>query len=230
MPITLEVQEKAKSQAEEIDRLVSEPITADTLLRGRDQGAGESTWMLQLGKLAVDIEETLPQGTDDLELRLLLSTITKLRLAMPSALETGKYFEVEVLCTDVHNIVERLNARTETERLREPAAAAAFVFDKLRDVASSKQLAAILGVSDRTISAWRGGATVSRNADRVRLVAELVRELDFQVIPSGLAIWFEQPIQCLGGETPVEMMDEDLPRARRELLQFVGEGSDQLGI
>jgi hypothetical protein len=91
------------------------------------------------------------------------------------------------------------------------------VFDVLRGVGVG-DLSRLLGVSTKTVNAWRAGGPVSRNAERVVLLAQLLTYLRASMSPAGLVMWFDAPREQLGGGTPLELLDKHAGVAREQLV------------
>lgn len=138
--------------------------------------------------------------------------------------------ELEMLRADVLNLTERIAELEQSQRLGEPTVAAEWVLEKLSGVASEQQLTQIMGVESEGLADFRQEGPAPSEAARVQLVADLVQQLDRQMTPAGIVMWFEHPLRRLGGVTPVEMMNRSLPEARTRLMKFLVEGSAQLGL
>lgn len=84
--------------------------------------------------------------------------------------------EIELATMRMADIVRRMHQRLQRGELDDPQAAAAYVFERLEGL-SAGDLARLLGVSARTVTAWRQGSAVRQNAVRVALVAQLTADL-----------------------------------------------------
>lgn len=74
------------------------------------------------------------------------------------------------------------------------------------------RLAAILGVSPRTLQRWLSAsgstAPVDADADRVRLIASAVAHLRHSLTGRGVIEWFERPHPMIGERSPLQILDE----------------------
>lgn len=70
------------------------------------------------------------------------------------------------------------------------------------------ELAAALGVSQRTIGRWQAGETVPQRAARAELaeLAELYQHLFRTFEDEAVPVWLRTPSRYLGGVMPVEMV------------------------
>jgi uncharacterized protein (DUF2384 family) len=84
------------------------------------------------------------------------------------------------------------------------------------------RLAAILGVSPRTLQRWlspSGSATpADADADRVRLVASVVAHLRHSLTGRGVIGWFERPHPMIEDRAPKQLLDE--PEALQRLSRL----------
>ncbi|MBA3718220.1 MAG: hypothetical protein H0W87_08345 [Actinobacteria bacterium] len=96
----------------------------------------------------------------------------------------------------------------------------------LADTAEVPQtsLAELLGVSLRQFQRWISphtkGEPEGDDARRLRTVARIVNQLRFSLTPSGAVDWFTWPRDDLGGQRPIELLD-DLGRLP-ELIAIAG--------
>jgi hypothetical protein len=130
---------------------------------------------------------------------------------------------IELAALMVGDVVRRVGRRLEHDALDDPRAAADFVFATL-PAAGAGDLGRLLGVSTKTIGAWRAGRPVTRNADRVVLVAQVLTHLRASMTPRGVVLWFDGPRAQLDGRTPLELLDQDGPAAAREPLTALARG------
>lgn len=100
------------------------------------------------------------------------------------------------------------------------------VVGELLSKASAQEMATILGVSAKTLAAWRDGAEIrSSNAKRLVLVARCLLLLRATMTPTGLLMWFQAPVAQLDGRSPVEEMDRDPGAAGGERLLAFAAGA-----
>jgi hypothetical protein len=149
---------------------------------------------------------------DDAVARRLLVALLALEQAVQDDDGEDRAWRVREHVTVMADLLSLMLRRLEHQELDDPAAAAAFVAATLSDL-SDKEIAALLRVDPKTIANWRTGRVTSirKNADRVVLVAQLLYELRSSWTPRGLLMWFGSEHPQIG-RTPVELMDEDLPR------------------
>jgi len=83
--------------------------------------------------------------------------------------------------------------------------------DSVVDVPQAR-LADVLAVSARTLQRWishsDSAAPEGDDARRVRIVAAVVNQLRHALTGPGVVRWFEQPHPRLGGQRPVELLDD----------------------
>ncbi|WP_205697467.1 hypothetical protein [Conexibacter sp. SYSU D00693] len=110
-----------------------------------------------------------------------------------------------------------------------PEEAARFVAQRLADVEVG-EVARLLATTPRMVSTYRRGdvGQVRKNPNRITLVAQLVYELQWQMTPRGVLLWFDAPMPQLGGRTPRELLDEDPAAHRRALMALARGGRAQL--
>jgi hypothetical protein len=115
------------------------------------------------------------------------------------------------------DVARRIARRLEHDQLDDPRLAAEAVFEVLRGVAVG-DLGRLLGVSTKTVNTWRAGGPVSRNAERVVLLAQLLTYLRASMSPAGLVMWFDAPREQLGGRAPLELLENHAGIAREQLV------------
>jgi hypothetical protein len=120
-------------------------------------------------------------------------------------------------------VVRRVGRRLEHDALDVPRTAADYVLAALPG-AGAGELGRLLGVSTKTVGAWRAGRPVTRNADRVVLAAQVLTHLRGSMTPRGVLLWFDAPRAQLDGRTPLQLLDEDGPAAAREPLTALARG------
>ena len=102
-----------------------------------------------------------------------------------------------------------------------------FILRTLRNLGVS-EVAEVLGVSARTVGAWRHGTTVKQNASRVVLVAQLLTYLRASMTPRGMMMWFHAKRDQLDGNTPLQLLENDEATAHRVLLSLARGARGQL--
>jgi transcriptional regulator with XRE-family HTH domain len=170
----------------------------------------------------------MPQGVEDYDVRKLLEFIVELRrlLDVEPSVPVAEG-DIEVATMRMADAVRRIQSRLERARLDEPSEAADYVFEALGGLPAS-DLSRLLGVSPRTVSAWRHGSTVRQNADRVVIVAQLAADLRGSMTPRGIALWFDASRPQLGGRSPLEVLEERDKLAQLKLLSLARGGRAQL--
>jgi hypothetical protein len=120
-----------------------------------------------------------------------------------------------------------LQRRLERGALDDPEEAARFVFDTLPEIPVT-QLSELLGVSTKTIGAWKQGKPVRMNADRVVLVAKLLAYLRASMTSRGLMLWFKAEQDALRGKTPLHVLAEGRENELITLVALARGGRGQL--
>ncbi len=219
-----------RHQASRVDALVSEPPPADD--------PGRRAWFAELEDAVLDLSVALPEGVEDYDARKLLEFLVVLRRALEGEQGGGERAgaararersggpsgppeaavddAVELAAMSVRDVVRRIARRLEHDELDDPRVAADAIFSTLRGVGAG-DLARLLGVSTKTVGAWRAGRPVTRNAGRVVLVAQLLTYLRASMTPAGLVMWFDAPREQLGGRTPLQVLDAGAAAAREPL-------------
>ncbi len=204
----------AREAADQVRDLVSEP-TALPAKRRRLQ------WYLGVENAVLDLSTALPQGTEDYDARKLFEFLIELRRAVD---EGG---DIELAAMKMRDVVARIGRRLEHDALDDPRAAADAIFRTLPG-AGAGDLSRLLGVSTKTVGAWKAGGPVTRNAARVVLIGQLLTYLRASMTPAGLVMWFDAPRAQLDGRTPLELLDADEAAARHELVALARGGRGQL--
>src|SRR3954464_13512164 len=120
----------------------------------------------------LDLANALPAGTEDYEARQLFVFLTELRHAIEN---DG---DVPLAAMRMADVARRLERRLAHAVLEDPDAAARSIFEALGAL-SVTELARLLGVSTKTVGAWRAGRPVRQKVERVMLVAQLVSYLRY---------------------------------------------------
>ena len=169
---------------------------------------------------ALDAVAGLPEVAGGAEARKLLLFIRQLRHAAAASDAAGAWLSA----LSVQDVLRRISLRLERE-LVEDAGVALRVVDELLPEVSAQELATILGVSAKTLAAWRDGAEIrSRDAKRLVLVAGCLLLLRATMTPTGLLMWFQAPVAQLDGRSPVQEMERDMNDAWTRLQDFAAGG------
>ena len=190
-------------------------VTAD---RGRAQQRQD--WYRELEDAVLELSHALPQGIEDYDARKLLEFQVGLRRAIDADPDADdERGEVELASMRMADVARRIGRRLEHSELDDPRAAADFIFEALRGIGVT-DLGRLLGVSTKTVNAWRTGGPVTRNARRVVVLAQVLTYLRASLTPAGLVMWFDAPRHQLHGRTPLELLDENEANARELLLSL----------
>ena len=154
----------------------------------------------------LDLSSALPQGTEDYDARKLFEFLVGLRRAIDADPEArDERGEVELHMLMMRDVLQRIERRLLHDELDDPRVAADFVFATLERVPAG-DLARLLGVSTKTVGAWKAGRPVTRNGDRVVVLAQLLSYLRASLTPLGIVMWFDAPREQLAGSTPLELL------------------------
>jgi hypothetical protein len=187
-----------------------------------------AAWVHALEDAVVDLSGALPEGTEDYDARKLFEFLVALRRAVAADADgTDAAGEVELATAMFADVVARIARRLEHDELDDPRRAAHAIFATLRGVGVG-DLSRLLGVSTKTVNAWRAGGPVTRKAGRVVVLAQLLTYLRASLTPVGLVMWFDAPRDQLGGRTPLQLLDGDEAAAREALVGLARGGRGQL--
>lgn len=189
----------------------------------RIPGDGRAAWVADLEDRVYALSSGLPEGTEDFDARRLWEMLHALRRAADS----GSDDEIELAAMMLGDVARRLGRRLLHDELDEPRAAADYVLRTLASVPAA-DLARLLGVSAKTVGAWRAGRPVTRNTERVVLVAHVITYLRSSLTAAGLVQWFAAPRHQLDGRTPLDLLDGDLAPAREALISLARGARGQL--
>jgi len=180
-------------------------------------------WYQKLEDAVLDLSNALPQGTEDYDARKLFEFLVGVRRAVAAEASA----DIELGTMMMGDVASRIARRLEHDALDDPRVAADFVFATLRGVGVG-DLSRLLGVSTKTVNAWKAGGPVARRADRVVVLAQLLTHLRASMTPVGLVMWFDAPRHQLDGRTPLELLDESEASARERLLALARGARGQL--
>lgn len=176
----------------------------------------------------LDLSTALPQGTEDYDARKLFEFLVGLRRAIDADPDgRDARGEVKLHKLMMADVLHRIERRLLHDQLDEPRVAADFLFRTL-DRVPAGDLARLFGVSTKTVGAWRAGRPVTRNGDRVVVLAQLVSYLRASLTPLGIVMWFEAPRAQLGDRTPLELLERGVAAAREPLVSLARGGRGQL--
>lgn len=221
-----------RHKAEQVEELVSpprsererRPDTAPEVPLAERRWA----WYQGLEDAVLDLSNALPEGTEDYDARKLFEFLIELRRAITADVEaTDERGDVELATMKMRDVVHRLARRLEHTILDDPQAAARSVFTTLANIGVG-DLARLLGVSTKTVNTWKAGGPVTRKAERVVVLAQLLTYLRSSMTPVGLVMWFDAPRHQLGGRTPLELLNENEAAAREMLVSLARGARGQL--
>jgi hypothetical protein len=208
--------EPIADRAAAVEALLAEPLPATT--------AARLTWFTRLEDAILALVRALPDGGDDYDAGRMFEFSVALRRAIEAAPDgADPDGAIELAALSVGDVVRRVGRRLEHDALDAPRAAADYVLAALAS-AGAGELGRLLGVSTKTVGAWRAGRPVTRNADRVVLTAQVLTHLRGSMTPRGVLLWFDAPRAQLDGRTPLQLLDEDGPAAAREPLTALARG------
>lgn len=221
-----------RHKAEQVEELVSPPRS---VRERRPETAAEEPlpqrrwgWYQGLEDAVLDLSNSLPEGTEDYDARKLFEFLIELRRAITADPEASDARgEVELATIKMRDVVHRIGRRLEHNVLDDPQAAARSVFTTLTTIGVG-DLSRLLGVSTKTVNAWKAGGPVTRKADRVVVLAQLLTYLRSSMTPTGLVMWFDAPRHQLGGRTPLQLLDENEAAARETLVALARGARGQL--
>jgi hypothetical protein len=223
-----------RSRAEQVEELVSSPRSPreQAVARGDEEVAARAerrlAWYGKVERCVLALSDALPQGLEDYDVRKLFEFLLQLRNAIENDPEgSDAAGEVELAKLRMGDVAHRIGRRLLHEQLDDPRTAADYVFATLRGVGVG-DLARVLGVSTKTIYAWKAGRPVARNVRRVVTVAHILTYIHASMTPLGLVMWFDASRDQLAERTPLQLLDEDTERARPILVELARGARGQL--
>ncbi len=229
-PLELDI-EKLAERAKQVEDLVTPPRSVEERDHAddrRSRAERRAAWFARVEDAVLDLSNTMPEGTEDYDVRKLLGFAVDLRRAVeadPDVRDASG--EVEVATMRMADVVVRVRRRLLHERLDNPQAAVSFVLTTLSGVGVS-EVAALLGVSTKTIGAWRQGSRVRQNVRRVVLIAQVLSYLQASMTARGIVMWFDAARDQLAGRTPLELIEEDEASAHATLIRLARASRGQL--
>ena len=220
----------AVEQTEDVAHLRVRAAEVQELLAAGERAGDERRWdwYRRLEDAVLDLSHALPEGTEDYDARKLLEFQLGLRRAIDADPDGGdERGEVALAALRMGDVARRIGRRLEHSLLDDPRAAADFILNTLPGVGVT-ELARLLGVSTKTVNAWKAGGPVTRNGRRVVVLAQVLTYLRASMTPTGLVMWFDAPRPQLNGGTPLALLDEDEANARELLLSLARGARGQL--
>jgi hypothetical protein len=162
----------------------------------------------------------------------LLLTLEDLRAEIAldrDALDEG--WKVRYAMKIMHVVVQAMLRQLDHAAIDDPAAAARFVAEELRNV-EVREVARLLGATTKSVRNWRSGRVeqIKRNPDRITLIGQLAYELRNSMTGHGILFWFDRSREQFGGRTPRELIDADVTDAAQKLLPLARGGRAQLDV
>jgi hypothetical protein len=176
----------------------------------------------------LDLSSALPQGTEDYDARKLFEFLVGLRRAIdadPGVADAAG--EVELHEMMMRDVLARIERRLLHDELDDPRAAVDFVFATLERIPAG-DLARLLGVSTKTIGAWRAGRPVTRNGERAVVLAQLLSYLRPSLTPLGIVMWFDAERDQLDGRSPLALLERGVASAHAPLVALARGSRGQL--
>lgn len=217
---------KAELVEDLVERSVDERPSVDEELNARAQRRRD--WYRTVEDAVLDLTSALPAGTEDYEARQLFVFLTALRRALDADAEVAdKAGRVRLAAMKMGDVARRLERRLEHSVLEDPDEAARYVFAHLHSVGAT-ETARLLGVSTKTVGAWKAGKPVKQKVERVTLVARLISYLRYSMTQTGLLMWFDNPSDLLDGRSPLALLDHGVREAWEPLVTHARGGRGQL--
>jgi hypothetical protein len=222
--------ETLRSKAELVEDLVER--SADERPTAEEQVAPRAerrrAWYRRIEDAVLDLVNALPAGTEDYEARQLFLFLTELRREIDADHEaTDRSGRVALAAMRMADVARRMERRLQHAVLENADEAARYVFEQL-DAIGVTDLARLLGVSTKTVGAWRSGNPVKQKVERVKLVAQLVSYLRYSMTQTGLVMWFGNPADLLDGRSPLDLLGDDVRTAWEPLVTYARGGRGQL--
>lgn len=214
--------DQLRERAREVEVLVTPPQSLNERIRDSSESPTlaerRAAWFRRVEDSVLDLSNSMPQGVEDYDVRKLLGFVVDLRRALESDPDAeDRSGEVEIATMRLADVVKRVGRRLLHERLDDPQAAATFVLKTLGEVSVS-EVAALLGVSTKTIGSWRQGGRVRNNTRRVIVIAQALSYLRASMTAAGIVMWFDAERDQLGGLTPLGLLERDEASAHAKLI------------
>lgn len=223
------LRERAEELAHEVEERLEAPAERVEAAEVDDRIAARQRFFDELRTVVRSVAQSPAWRAHDLARQLLL-LVEELRDAIeddPEAedLEWRQKETLQRLLIVLHTMVRQL----EHDAIDRPEQAAHFVAKTLADV-EDDSVATLLDTTTRMLRKYRDGdvTQIRKNPNRITLVGQLVNELQYSMTPRGVLLWFDAPMDALGGRTPRQLLDEDPVGNRSTLMSFARSGRAQL--
>lgn len=229
------IQSWQRKTSERLPKIVPQELVEDGSAYAEDDR--RSDWVVKRARLIeeiidciLDIANGMPEGVEDPGVTRMLSRAVELqRAASGNPNGDDPDWEVRRAARNLKDTVHLMERRLSRLSLENPAEAASFVIEALRNV-EALRVAKLLGVSPKTVSQWRGGkvSAIKKSPGRVVFVAQIVRYLQTTWTPHGILAWFETPRRQLGDKAPVQLIDSENAEAWEQLRELARGSRSQL--
>lgn len=162
---------------------------------------------------------------------LLLGQLALLWFELSDAVENDDQDGFEMAVTMIDEAIRRASRRRQREGFDEsPKEAINFVLTALEG-ASSRELAPVLGVAERTVRGWQRELPERTQIDSERLstLAQILYDVAPSTTPRGALRWLNRSLHQLGGRTPIEVLNDGTPQAYEALRVLARSGHGQGG-
>jgi hypothetical protein len=117
---------------------------------------------------------------------------------------------VRLALDDIHRLCVALAEREPVSAERDANAVAHWLVDTIG--LAARQVAPLIGVHERTLQRWAAeppqSAPSGKDERKLRSVAQVVAQLRHALTAPGVLAWMTQPDEGLGGQTPVERLED----------------------
>lgn len=224
------MRDSLQQKAASIGELVGE--SADELPLSNESRAKRNerrlAWYHRIENGVLDLTNSFPAGTEDYEAKQLFVFLLELRRAIdedPGGTDSAG--SLALAAAKMLDVLHRMKRRLERSALDNPDEAASFVLAQMSALKAT-DVARVLGVTTKTLAAWKTGTSVKNTPERAKLVAQLVAYLRYAMTPTGLLMWFENPADALNGRSPLELLNDDVSAAWEPLITYARGGRGQL--
>jgi hypothetical protein len=162
----------------------------------------------------LDLCHVLPEGTADYEARRLLEFLVQLNTAINEAADSDELDpggRIELTRIRMLDVVKRMERRIQHSALDNPQEAARFLLFKFADLRDA-EVAELLGISTKTLGAWRSGRPIKHQVSRLTNLAQVVSYLQHSMTPRGIALWLHSEQDHLDGRTPLATLVDGLEK------------------
>ena len=211
-----------------IEEELESEAAAEAIDGSDEQAEARRRWLRGVDDAVLDLDNALPAGVEDYEARALLQFLTELRHGIDDDTDArDEHGRVKLARLRMLDVVHRLKRRLEHQLLDFPEEAVRFVFESLPGIGAS-ELSELLGVSTKTIGAWRQGKPVRSQVERVTQTAHVVAYLRQSMTARGVMLWFGAKHDALAEQTPLQILERGQKEDVLALLAYARGGRGQL--